>query len=202
MSVSDTRSPGRPRAFETEAVLDAAVELFWEQGYRGTTTRELERAAGLSQSSLYNAFGSKHQLLVSALDRYESQLTTQTLAPLESSDAGLGSIDRFFAVLGAWLIEHRRGCLLINMMAEDGGQSPEITERTRGYRERIGAAFDGALARAVELGEISAADAAGRGPALVSATIGLNLLGRSGAERGEIDALVAGTRALVASWRR
>lgn len=198
--MSGTRSPGRPRAFETAAVLDAAVELFWQQGYRATTTRALERAAGLSQSSLYNAFGSKRQLLVAALDRYETRMN-ELLGPIETAAEGLASLDTFFADFGAWLIRHRRGCLLVNMMVEDGGQSDDITARTRHYRERIAAAFATALDRARALGEIAGDDDANKHKALLSATMGLCLISRSGATADELQTLVDGVRALVASWR-
>jgi TetR/AcrR family transcriptional repressor of nem operon len=198
--MSGTRSPGRPRAFETADVLDAAIELFWSQGYRGTTTRDLERAANLSQSSLYNAFGSKGQLLEAALDRYFNSRTAAALAPLESSDDGLDAIDAYLDELGAKLISSRRGCLLVNMMIEDAGQSPEITARTRRYRERLGAALENTLDRAVARGEtgVVPADAAA---GLLCAVHGLAVVARSGAATDELERLIAGLRAQVAGWR-
>ena len=61
---------GRPRAFDPEAALDAALEVFWRQGYEGTSLAELTAAMGINRPSLYASFGNKEQLFSAALDRY------------------------------------------------------------------------------------------------------------------------------------
>ncbi|MFH9419256.1 TetR/AcrR family transcriptional regulator [Streptomyces sp. NPDC017529] len=61
---------GRPRAFDTEAVLEAAMLLFWEQGYEATSLAQLRAATGLSSASLYGAFGSKEGLFERAVEHY------------------------------------------------------------------------------------------------------------------------------------
>jgi AcrR family transcriptional regulator len=61
---------GRPRAFDTDAALDQAMEVFWRHGYEGATIAQLTEAMGINPPSLYAAFGSKEGLLKAALDRY------------------------------------------------------------------------------------------------------------------------------------
>jgi AcrR family transcriptional regulator len=61
---------GRPREFDVEKALDAALNVFWRKGYEGTTLPELTRAMGINRPSLYAAFGSKEELFRKALDRY------------------------------------------------------------------------------------------------------------------------------------
>lgn len=61
---------GRPRSFNPDEALDRALELFWEQGYEGTSLTELTTAMGINKPSLYAAFGNKEQLFAKALDRY------------------------------------------------------------------------------------------------------------------------------------
>lgn len=196
------RSAGRPRTFAKDDALDVALELFWQNGYRATTTRDLEAALGLGQSSLYNAFGSKQALLAAALDRYETRISRDVLAPLESGNEGLGAIDSFFAALGRWVTrEGRRGCMLINMMAEDGGATDEIARRTRGYRRRVRRSFVLAIERAVERGEVMDGDAAERADLLLGVVLGLNIAARGGASTAELQRLIAGARAQVARWR-
>ncbi|MFI0235710.1 TetR/AcrR family transcriptional regulator [Streptomyces sp. NPDC016845] len=63
-------SAGRPRAFDTEAVLEAAMLLFWEQGYEATSLAQLRAATGLSSASLYGAFGSKEGLFKQVVEHY------------------------------------------------------------------------------------------------------------------------------------
>ncbi|MEK8143741.1 TetR/AcrR family transcriptional regulator [Streptomyces sp. M10(2022)] len=61
---------GRPRTFDLEAVLEAAMLLFWEQGYEATSLTQLREATGLSSASLYGAFGSKEGLFEKAVEHY------------------------------------------------------------------------------------------------------------------------------------
>lgn len=61
---------GRPRKFDEDAVLQRATRLFWRQGCDGTSTAELLDAMGMTNSSLYKAFGSKEQLFRRATECY------------------------------------------------------------------------------------------------------------------------------------
>lgn len=61
---------GRPRSFDMDAALDAAVEVFWRHGYEGAGLTELTGAMGVGRPSLYKAFGDKAQLFQRALTRY------------------------------------------------------------------------------------------------------------------------------------
>lgn len=61
---------GRPVSFDKDAALEAAMLLFWEHGYEGTSMADLTRAMGLSPSSIYAAFGDKHALFSLAAKRY------------------------------------------------------------------------------------------------------------------------------------
>jgi AcrR family transcriptional regulator len=64
---------GRPREFDIDRALERAMELFWRQGYEGTSLADLTRELGLTRPSLYAAFGSKEALFLKALDLYESR---------------------------------------------------------------------------------------------------------------------------------
>src|ERR1700722_2467501 len=64
---------GRPREFDIDRALERAMELFWRQGYEGTSLSDLTRELGLTRPSLYAAFGSKEELFLKALDLYETR---------------------------------------------------------------------------------------------------------------------------------
>lgn len=196
-------SPGRPRTFDTEGALDAALELFWKNGYRVTTARELEHALGLNASSIYNAFGSKEALLVEALSRYESRITSDLIEPLEHSSAGLAAIEAFFDALGEWITsDGRRGCMLVNMMAEDGGATEAVASRVRAYRRRLQRAFAGGLARAASAGELDGSDVDTRADLLMCQVFGLNIAARGGAKTPELRRFVSAVKRQIADWRK
>src|SRR5438552_7943531 len=65
------RTPaGRPRSFDLDKALDAALQVFWRKGYEGASLSDLTQAMGINRPSLYAAFGNKEQLFRKALDRY------------------------------------------------------------------------------------------------------------------------------------
>ena len=61
---------GRPRTFDADASLDRAVEVFWRQGYEGTTLADLTAAMGVNKPSLYAVFGTKEELFQQVVRRY------------------------------------------------------------------------------------------------------------------------------------
>ena len=64
---------GRPREFDLDRALDQALEVFWRNGYEGSSIAELTEAMGINPPSLYAAFGNKEGLFRRALDRYTEQ---------------------------------------------------------------------------------------------------------------------------------
>jgi AcrR family transcriptional regulator len=63
---------GRHREFDVERVLDAALRVFWQKGYEGSSFEDLTKATGIVRPSLYAAFGNKEALFRQALDRYDA----------------------------------------------------------------------------------------------------------------------------------
>src|SRR5215471_8626171 len=78
---------GRPREFDTEKALDAALQVFWRKGYEGATLPDLTEAMGINRPSLYAAFGSKEELFRKALDRYAEGPAAYIRAALDEPTA-------------------------------------------------------------------------------------------------------------------
>lgn len=74
---------GRPISFDKEAALEAAMLLFWERGYEGTSMADLTQAMGLNPSSIYAAFGDKHALFQLAAKRYTKKQAIYAAKALE-----------------------------------------------------------------------------------------------------------------------
>ena len=58
-----------------ELILEAAIKLFADKGFNGTTVSEIAKEAGLSQGMIYYIFESKDHILVEILDSFKSELT-------------------------------------------------------------------------------------------------------------------------------
>src|SRR5260370_235185 len=74
------RRVGRPRAYDRDAALLAARDVFWEQGYERTSIADLEERTGLNRSSLYQEFGSKQKLFEACLECYADRGISGLLA--------------------------------------------------------------------------------------------------------------------------
>jgi len=195
-------SRGRPRGFDTDATLDRAMEVFWRNGYRATTTRDLESALGVTQSSLYNAFGSKAELAELALVRYRDRVGRALLAPLRDGADGLADLERFFADLERWqLADGTRGCLIGRLMGEGAGEEPRVAAHVRAYRAELLAALEAALERAAAAGEIAPGAARDRAEILVAVAFGMNLAIQAGFGPEVVRRHAAAARAEIRSWR-
>ncbi len=78
---------GRPREFDADAALDAAVAVFWKKGYEEATIDDLTAAMGINRPSLYAAFGNKEELFRKALDRYANGAAVYVRKALERPTA-------------------------------------------------------------------------------------------------------------------
>jgi AcrR family transcriptional regulator len=74
---------GRPISFDEDAALEAAMLLFWERGYEGTSMSDLTRAMGLSPSSIYAAFSDKQALFSLAIKRHMDSRAQYAMRALE-----------------------------------------------------------------------------------------------------------------------
>lgn len=70
---------GRPRLFDRERALDAAMELFWKQGYMQTSMEDLCKAMGIRSASIYCAFGNKSALFIKTLGHYRKKYWEEPL---------------------------------------------------------------------------------------------------------------------------
>ena len=63
---------GRPRSFDRDTALHAAIDVFWRQGYEATSMTDLTQAMGIASASIYACYGSKEQLFREAVELYGS----------------------------------------------------------------------------------------------------------------------------------
>jgi TetR/AcrR family transcriptional regulator, transcriptional repressor for nem operon len=193
----------RPKAYERDAVVIAARDLLWERGYEATSISDLEQRTGLNRSSLYQEFGSKHDLLEAALTCYADQIVAPLLADLTEPDADLDTIGAVFMRL-AQLFRSRThpatcGCMLVNTIAELATRDDRVRTAAVAYRDRLRSSFAAALARASQLREVNAESVQSRADLLAATLMGVWLTVRVDPE--DASKLCETIAAEVKTWR-
>jgi len=121
----------RPRAFDADKTLDAALRLFWERGYCGASVDDLVQATGVARGSLYAAFGDKERLFLAALELYEARFGGPMVSA--ATAPGLSGRDAVAALLAARIEALSdpttpAGCFGVNTLA-DGAAPAKARER-------------------------------------------------------------------------
>ncbi len=196
------RGRGRPRTFDDDTVLDAAIELFWAKGFEAASITDLVEATGLNKSSLYNAYGSKNELFERAVKRYCEIKLTMLGSILEQS-TGLDALAAMFTMMRAEVASDagRRGCLAVNISTELGFREAYVTTIATSFRSSMRELLTDALEQAAAGGEIDADKVGPYAEVLLAFSLGLAVMARSGATADEFDRQFAAAGALVESWR-
>jgi TetR/AcrR family transcriptional regulator, copper-responsive repressor len=182
---------GRPRSFDRDAALDAAMRLFWTRGYEATSIADLTEAMGIKPPSLYGAFGDKQALFREAVKRYWRTLGAPTLQALDAEPTAYGG---FAAMLHALADEytdgrHPPGCLVITAGTCLSPGNSEAREALRAVRSANRRAFGRRLHAAVEAGELpSGTDAAALAAFYATVIQGMSQRARDGATAAELHA--------------
>ncbi|MEO1748803.1 MAG: TetR/AcrR family transcriptional regulator [Pseudomonadota bacterium] len=123
---------GRPKSFERDKVLDAAVLVFWKKGYEGASLDDLTGAMGINRPSLYSTFGNKRDLFLAALDRYTAVQGSAQSAPLHTEPTIRAAIAGFYREIIRTVSTQNGpcGCLIASVASE-------VAERDRKVREKI-----------------------------------------------------------------
>ncbi len=189
----------RPREFDDEAVLDAAIQCFWSRGYEATSVKDLIGKTGITAASLYNAFGDKRTLFRTALEHYvgggigERIRRCETRPPREA-------IGVFFEeILSRSLSDReRKGCMLVNSALEMAPHDAEFRKIIASVLDRIERFFlncikagqaDGTITRSIP-GEHLARH-------LLGVLMGVRVLARVRPERALLEGAVAPALAML-----
>jgi TetR/AcrR family transcriptional regulator, transcriptional repressor for nem operon len=173
---------GRPRNFDTDTVVERAMEEFWTHGYAGTSPAQLAEAAGVGKGSLYNTFGSKRQLFGQALAHYGRKGAERAEEILSRPGTTRERIAAYLReTVDSDLAQPvRRGCLAVNTAAQLGGQDPEITRALRAIEERIVAVLAARIEQGRRDGDVRPdIDARATAEFLMNTTTGLRIRART-----------------------
>ncbi len=122
---------GRPKKFEHDAALDAAIEVFWAKGYDGASLDDLTKAMGINRPSMYSTFGNKQSLYLDALCAYGAGVGSAPLAAFDAENKPKNAVRAFLEIL----VKNQtrsgnmaQGCLLASCAATTAREIPKVAE--------------------------------------------------------------------------
>ena len=172
----------RPRSFDPDAVLAAALELFWTKGYRATSFDDITRVTGINKPSLYAAFGDKPALFAQVLGRYHAMLLMHATGLLAGEGPARAAIE-------AWLTSFLpscsgaaggRGCLSVNTTLEAATvDDPGVAKLIKSHNRKIEKLLAAAIQRGIAAGELAGTiEPAAAARLLLTTQTGLMVLAR------------------------
>ncbi|BCG01135.1 TetR family transcriptional regulator [Paraburkholderia sp. PGU19] len=202
---NEKRARGRPRAYDADDALSNATDAFWLGGYSGTSLDTLSDATGMNRPSLYAAFGDKHALYLSTLDRYvEAGVQAMHLALREDIPLAQALQRVYDSALALYLPSggEPRGCFLIGTAVVESKADEAVRTRLAQGLKSFDRAFEKRIRRAQTDGELSTdADAAVLARVASAILHSLALRSRAGDSRASLRATAAEGVALICGAR-
>jgi AcrR family transcriptional regulator len=184
---------GRPRAFDADAALDEAMEVFWRHGYEGATIAQLTDAMGINPPSLYAAFGSKEGLLKAALDRYSAKRAA-FMEDILSAPTAREAAERMLMGIADTQTDPANppGCLLVQGGLACGTGSENVPFELAARRAQTEEQLRERFAKAKAEGDLTVtADPAALARYLSAVTNGMGVMASSGADREALRQVAA-----------
>lgn len=152
--MNDTKKIGRPRNFDADTALMAAMNTFWAKGYDGTSMKDLAQAMGINGPSIYATFGDKRELYLKAIDLYSN---VDACAPIVNFEAE-PDLSKAVKMFLTTVIEYStaqdgsaRGCFLASCASTSVGEVEGVGERVEQAievtDERLARRFDAEKAK-------------------------------------------------------
>lgn len=188
-----TNRRGRPRSFDRPTALIAALTLFWERGYEGTSLNDLTTAMGISVTSLYAAFGSKAELFREAVAYYNDPERSPTTRALRDQPTARHAVEAMLRDNARQYSDPAtpRGCMIVLAGTTYTPASAPLRDLLADLRDRDRQDLRHRLARAISDGDLPAqADAGALATFVITVLHGLSVQARDGACARDLDTVV------------
>ena len=140
----------RPREFDIDQALDAAMNIFWSKGYASTSMADLMEVMDLQKGSIYKAFGSKHELFLAALKKYMSSAFASLKSRMDTAASPLAALQKYLmGGVETCKMNPDKGCFALNAVSELAPHD----EDTKGYLSSHFASVESLLKTFIEEGQ-------------------------------------------------
>jgi TetR/AcrR family transcriptional repressor of nem operon len=183
----------RNRQFDETRALDAAMRVFWEHGYEGTSIQDLEDAMGLKRTSIYNAFGNKRALFERVTALYKESVMAKLFAEMDAAPNIREGVRR---LLGSTLDIHfdeanPGGCLVVLSVLESGQHDLQSQSLLQQTIHDLRNALKSRLNRARRAGELAPdLDAAATATTIATTMTGMMVMGKANFTRAALKKTV------------
>jgi AcrR family transcriptional regulator len=179
---------GRPRCFDADEALDAAMRVFWKKGYEGASLSDLTAAMKIERPSLYATFGNKETLFRKVLDRYSCRASKFAEDAL-SLPTARAVVERLLLGNAEVVADPHNpaGCLMVQAELSGGDESAAIRDELNARRHRMEMTLRKRLQRAKAEGDLPAdADPADLASYVFTVSHGMAVRAKNGAARAEL----------------
>lgn len=182
----------RPRAFDEQSVLDAAVRQFRTGGYAGTSLDDISAATGVGRGSLYASFGDKHTVFLKALREYVRQALIQTHDELDGPDETAADRLRAWILAGAGFVlrdDEHFGCMAGKFALEFGDRDAQVQDVILGVFSAQQQVLSDCVAAAQRHGDLDpGADGRAIACMILALNRGMDVMAKGGIQQDALDA--------------
>ena len=188
-----TATRGRPREFDVETALAAALRVFWEKGYESASLTDLTEAMGITRPSLYAAFGNKEALFKQTLDLYEHEKLAYVRTALDAPTAR-GVAQRLLEGTIINITSDCPGCLGVMVSVKNNACSSPIQEDVRNRAKSSHEAMVARMQQAIDEGDFTLPVSAEAMTNYLTAVLqGLAIQAGAGANRDQLQQVADAT---------
>ncbi|MAZ32662.1 MAG: TetR family transcriptional regulator [Thalassospira sp.] len=180
---------GRLKEFDIGMAVDAAIGVFREHGFEGTSTDMLLKAMQIGRQSLYDTFGDKWQLYCEAVRRYSAREASAHVAALRSQPRAMDGIR---AMIGRVADGAHENCLGVGSICEFGNSHADLVDIHAAAHAVISTAIADHIRSAQKEGDAARDLDPEEAAAFMTANFaGIRIAARGGAGPDQVRALAA-----------
>lgn len=186
---------GRPREFDENRAIEAAVKVFWSDGYAATSYSSLVDAMKMNRPSIYLAFGDKESLFLKAVDLYCHKQQAINMSVFNSGESYKNRLEKFALSMVKGVCNKKHpGCLVVTVLADATGISTKFRDKLREHVKATDAFIADFIRRGIEAGELKpCANPDLQAKVFVAALSGFALRARAGESEEDLMAVAKET---------